>query len=406
MTTTPYELRHERSIQMAQSGLKPAIYNENTYLVPSQTLASVNYKVTLNSNGWFRCSCPDNRKGNLCKHILFLTAWLRGEKPEMKKKPKKKTYKQDWAAYNAAQRQEIGLFDRLLSELVSTIEEPEQTGRGRPRLPLSDAVFCSVQKVYSHLSSRRAQTLFERAEESEQVNHAPHYNAVSKTLLRKDITPLLRYLIQMSAAPLAGIEKGFAVDSSGFRTTCFNRYCGEKHGEQRKNIWLKAHICSGVKTNIVTDVVVTEGTGSDCPEFEGLVLGTSNHFEIDEVSADKAYLSRDNYTLVGQLGGQAYIPFKSNSTGRAGGSSFWKKAFHFFQFHREEFDEHYHPRSNVESTIGAIKMKFGETLKSKKFVAQVNELLCKILAYNITVLIHEMFECGINPEFLSLKSAA
>ena len=51
-------------------------------------------------------------------------------------------------------------------------------------------------------------------------------------------------------------------------------------------------------------------------------------------------------------------------------------------------------------------MKFGETLKSKKYVAQVNELLCKILAYNITVLIREMFVCGINPEFLTLKSAA
>jgi len=109
---------------------------------------------------------------------------------------------------------------------------------------------------------------------------------------------------------------------------------------------------------------------------------------------------------VNKLGAKAFIPFKSNSTGRAGGSSFWKKAYHFFQFHREKFDEHYHKRSNVETTFGAIKMKFGETLKSKKYVAQVNELLCKILAYNITVLIREMFVCGINPEFLTLKSAA
>lgn len=52
--------------------------------------------------------------------------------------------------------------------------------------------------------------------------------------------------------------------------------------------------------------------------------------------------------------------------------------------------EHYYKRSNVESTFGAIKQKFGENLKSKKPVSQKNELLCKILAYNITVLIHEM----------------
>ncbi|NMG83680.1 MAG: hypothetical protein GIS02_05705 [Methanosarcinales archaeon] len=47
------------------------------------------------------------------------------------------TYKQAWSAYNAAQTQEIELFDKLLMELVSTVFEPEQI-MGRPRLLLSD----------------------------------------------------------------------------------------------------------------------------------------------------------------------------------------------------------------------------------------------------------------------------
>jgi len=392
---------------MAQSGLKPAIYNEDTYLVPSQSIKNANYRVTVKKNGWFRCTCPDHKNGHLCKHILFLTAWLRGNPTDYTMKPKKKkTYSQDWAAYNKAQCQEIEVFDRLLNELVSTIEEPEQTGRGRPRLPLKDMLFCSIQKVYSQLSSRRVHKLFERAEGREQLVHTPHFNVVSKALLREDLTPILRHLVRLSAAPLAGVETKFAIDSSGFRTTCFGSFCQEKHGKTKHNIWLKAHICSGVRTNVVTDVIITEGTGADCPQFEPLVLGTAERFEIDELSADKAYLSRDNYTLIGKLGGQAFIPFKINSTGRAGGSPFWKKAFHFFQFHREKFDEHYHPRSNVESTIGAIKMKFGETLKSKKFTAQVNELLCKILAYNITVLIKAFFVADLKISDLTLKSAA
>ena len=62
--------------------------------------------------------------------------------------------------------------------------------------------------------------------------------------------------------------------------------------------------------------------------------------------------------------------------------------------------EHYHKRSNIESTNAAIKRKFGETLKSKNHVAQVNELLAKIIAYNLTVVIHEMYENGISPDFL------
>ena len=50
----------------------------------------------------------------------------------------------------------------------------------------------------------------------------------------------------------------------------------------------------------------------------------------------------------------------------------------------------------------AIKQKFGETLKSKHWTAQVNELLCKIIAYNITVLIHEMFNSNIKPDFIKV----
>ena len=53
----------------------------------------------------------------------------------------------------------------------------------------------------------------------------------------------------------------------------------------------------------------------------------------------------------------------------------------------------------MESVFSSIKKKFGDALRSKNHTAQVNELYCKIIAYNITVLIHEMFELGIKPDF-------
>ncbi|WP_428366907.1 transposase [Methanoregula sp.] len=76
--------------------------------------------------------------------------------------------------------------------------------------------------------------------------------------------------------------------------------------------------------------------------------------------------------------------------------------YHYFQLNKDEFMEHYHKRSNVESTNAAIKRKFGKTLKSKNQIAQVNELLAKIIAYNLTVVIHEMYENGIEPNFIHL----
>jgi transposase len=150
----------------------------------------------------------------------------------------------------------------------------------------------------------------------------------------------------------------------------------------------------------VAAVAITEANGGDSPQFGPLIRKTANGFTINEVTADMAYSSRNNLDTVKSIGGTAYIPYKKNATGKAKGSALWSKMYHYFQLNRDDFMEHYHKRSNIEATNAAIKRKFGETLKSKNPVAQVNELLAKIIAYNLTVVIHEMYENGIQPEFL------
>ena len=46
-----------------------------------------------------------------------------------------------------------------------------------------------------------------------------------------------------------------------------------------------------------------------------------------------------------------------------------------------------------------MKREFGDFVRSKIDVAMVNEALCKVLAHNLVVLIHEMYELGIEPAF-------
>ena len=72
--------------------------------------------------------------------------------------------------------------------------------------------------------------------------------------------------------------------------------------------------------------------------------------------------------------------------------------------HQEDFMSHYHLRSNVEATNMAIKTKLGDCLKNKNFVSQTNELLCKLIAYNITVLISAMYELNIKPDLIKLNA--
>jgi len=398
--------REERGKAIAENGNVKKVAS-NSFKVKSQS-GKGTYEVKATSNG-MTCTCPDFvYRGGRCKHIQATRYYLEIEKDTPQGTVTEKvhlTYSQAWTAYNEAQKAEVHLFDELLKDLVKAIPEPEQTF-GRPRLSIHETLFCAIQKVYSQLSSRRAYSLFENAKEKGQIEHAPDFNVPSKLFKNPEMTPLLHELVTLSALPVAGIEVDFAVDSTGFRTTTFNAYHGAKYGQKKEHQWVKAHLCAGVKTNVVAAVAITDAYSNDSPQFGPLVKKTAQGFTLNEVSADMAYSSRLNLQLVANEGGKAYIPFKKNATDKCRGSFLWNKMYHYFQLNRDEFMDHYHKRSNVEATNAAIKRKFGETLKSKNPVAQVNELLAKIIAYNLTVVIHEMYENGIQPEFLHLKSEA
>jgi len=77
----------------------------------------------------------------------------------------------------------------------------------------------------------------------------------------------------------------------------------------------------------------------------------------------------------------------------------WKKMYHYFMMNNEEYLEHYHLRSNCESTVNMIKSKFSDKVRSKKWTAQVNEILCKVICHNICCVIMEMNELGIKSNF-------
>jgi hypothetical protein len=97
------------------------------------------------------------------------------------------------------------------------------------------------------------------------------------------------------------------------------------------------------------------------------------------------------------LGIEPYIPFKINSRGLAKGSPMWNRKFHEFELKRQEFDDIYHQRSNVESVNSALKRKLGEGLLSRTEFARMSELLAKVLAYNVGVVIYQSQLHGLDP---------
>jgi len=260
------------------------------------------------------------------------------------------------------------------------------------------------------LCSRRFTTDIQTAKRDGLIDHAPHFNTVSNYLSDPALTPLLKSLIETSASPLKAVESDFAIDSTGFSTTTYSRWFDHKWGKERtKQTWVKTHLMVGVKTNVVTAAEATPDESADSPQLPSLLATTAQSFDIRELSADKAYISKRNLQAVEAVGATAYIPFKVNSTPSQPHHIFdalWSRTWHFYNFHRDEFAAHYHKRSNSETTMAMIKSKFGAAVKSKSPTAQVNEVLCKVLAHNICVLIQSFYELGIESIFCTKIQAA
>jgi transposase len=379
----------------------------SVWLVPSQS-GHGRYTVSPDPEAP-HCTCPDHETRELkCKHLFAVEFAIKRKDHRdgsttvtqtvtVTETIKKPTYPQDWPAYNAAQTNEKDKFLSLLYDLCSGIPEPPPA-KGRPRIPLADALFAACFKVYSTFSGRRFMRDLRGAQSKGYLRTVPHYNSIFRTLEDAKLTPILRGLIIESSLPLKVVEADFAVDSSGFTTSRFIRWFDHKYGVVRQqHEWVKVHLMCGVKTNVVTAVEIRDKDASDTKLLPDLVNTTAAHFDMREVSADKGYSSVNNTNVIASYGATPYIAFKSIHSGKAGG--LWEKMFHYFAFNRQEFMLHYHKRSNVESTFSMIKAKFRDHVRSRTDVAMKNEVLAKILCHNICCVIQAMYELGIEPTF-------
>ena len=241
-------------------------------------------------------------------------------------------------------------------------------------------------------------------------------------LLRR-MPPLILRLITrgrrlLSAALLSDGVSGFARICDEWRTYCVvgcheirvsvrRLWPGEglvTFGVARRRLcngWGKLHMMCGALTNVITRAAVSPSDVHDNVLFRELFLGTARHFRMRKLTADMAYLSGSNYELARDFGLELFVPFKSNTAPWVDDGTAWSAALlEFLQRHNEFMDE-YHQRSNAESTFWALKRTFPSQVRMEKHTGQVNEKLCKVLAYNFSGVAREVRMRGVKPHFPS-----
>jgi transposase len=396
------DMRELKALELAARA--KITFDGKAWSVPSQSNATVKYRVLLSPA--VSCTCDDFQLTNKpCKHVIAARLVRQRDGIEdappidIDAVPKKPTYRQQWPQYNAAQTHEKDHVQELLADLCAASPDPARMGGsngGRPPALLRDALFICIFKVYCTLSARRFASDLREAHRRGHLTEELSCDIAWKYLRKPEVTPILHDLIVRSSLPLKSVDVDFAIDSSGFGTNKFERWFDEKYGVTRsKAEWVKAHLCCGVRTNVVTAAVIGDKNLADCPQLPELTNKTLENFAVREMSGDKAYLSVDNLMLLDARGIATFIPFKSNSA--LGDTPLWNRMFHFFNLNRDEFLQHYHKRSNVESVFSAIKRKFGDSVRSRADTSMMNESLAKIVCHNLCCVIQEWYELGIDP---------
>src|SRR6267378_5379339 len=136
------DARQEKGLQIAAT--TKLVGEDNMWLVPSQA-GKGKYVVDASAK---QCTCPDfEARQATCKHIFAVEYTVQREYTDdgetqtyTETVTVKKTYKQEWTAYNEAQTNEKERFQALLADLCKGIEEAPQS-MGRKRLPLADMIF-------------------------------------------------------------------------------------------------------------------------------------------------------------------------------------------------------------------------------------------------------------------------
>src|SRR5437899_315860 len=137
-------------------------FKNGAWTVPSQNIEGKRYTVDANPD-CPHCTCPDFEEREMkCKHIYAVMYTLEARNnrngtvtvTETLTVEKRRTYPQNWSAYNEAATTEKRWFLSLLADLCAGIPQPERKPtRGQQPVRLSDAIYAACFKVFSGYSA-------------------------------------------------------------------------------------------------------------------------------------------------------------------------------------------------------------------------------------------------------------
>lgn len=204
------------------------------------------------------------------------------------------------------------------------------------------------------------------------LKRIPHFTTMNK--FAKRAKPNWFYVLNEQIIKEICTEECIcAIDGTGFSLSCRSKYFETIAGT--RNAFLQLNACYENKHHLIVDCKIHLKRVHENKDFQKIARKTAKQVKASCFLADKAYDSEDNHKFVRyELKSKFVSPLRRHG----------KKITGFYRRQMEDLPLIYKKRASIAETgNSAIKGRYGDMIRSKKFRMQKNELLGKILAYNI-----------------------
>ncbi len=194
-------------------------------------------------------------------------------------------------------------------------------------------------------------------------------------------------LLNKQVNRLLNLGHRIAADATGVGTKVFKRWITVRADRKApKRDYLKLHAIFQLPELNIPNMEVTSGEKGDSPQLKRLIRDLPLD-DIEAAAMDSGYLSRENCTLLSELGVRnIYIKPKKNTTARSHGSKAWRNMILAYRKNKTEWLRHYNSiRPLAESGFSAFKRTMGHWLTSLKRSMQRKELITCVLVYNLRI---------------------
>jgi len=300
----------------------------------------------------------------------------------------------NYTAINQAHQWEPRHFQKILNKGIELMNIPTgYKGTGRPSIPVSEKIKICCTKSY-HLKGGRNSVYYVENARNNGYIFIPkisenYFNRINDYMDDSGLTQYLQQLVHITAEPFSKIDDCFALDGTGIKTSSGKRrYLDIRTDRKKKREYVGLHIIAGVKSHVIAHAIVSKGHVHDNNFFKPLISEARKIFNIKEVYADSAYLSKENSKFCQSLEIKDYTKPKENTVVKGlRNSPFAKSVQRYYEDLELKEYRRYPLRANVECTFDMLKSLFSDTLRHKKWDARVNELLCRVICHNIRCLV-------------------